>query len=142
MGDGALREELSVPHAGNCCSRKRIQLVCQVSCCYDAAEGTVPPVVPTPAGLGAGRSGKACVWGKPPSGAPGARNIDGLLQPSSFSHFKGPSGDILPEQQGGGGVSRVRQNNITSKGKHVPSPLVFQFRSLSYLYVWQNIALK
>lgn len=93
-----------MPRDGKRCSRKRIHLVCQASRCQDASEGTVPPPAPPPASLSSGTSGKVWVRGKAPSSRPKPQlhsSRDGLLQPSSFSQFKGLSGDILPEQPRG-----------------------------------------
>lgn len=41
-----------------------------------------------------------------------------------------------------GGASPTGQNAVASEGTRAPRPRAFRFRPLSYLYVWQNIALK
>lgn len=138
----ALREELSVPRDAHCCSRKRADPVCQASCCYHASEGKVLPQHHHPPASALARQIQALsgVNHRPPALSPGAQNIHGLLQPSSFSPSQRPFGRH-PSRATKGGVSRLGQPT-TSRGKLVPPPLFFPFRSLSYLYVWQNIALK
>lgn len=85
--------------------------------------------------------GKA-VWGKPLSSRPPPPVPRTWLGGSSlppFPHFQRPFG--RHPSRATQGVSRIGQDTA-SEGDRAPRPLIFHFRSFSYLYVWQNIALK